>query len=238
MLYYSQSLFMFMKLKTESLRMQSLLKQISKILLIGGVILSFLAILEVIRAYQTMRDFHPWAGIGFLIVILFLMAYLIWQLRLIMTLPAPPVKPEPGPEDIISKDCVNQHKKYYLQIQSRLEANEEVRLIFNEHLLALGESINRLPQNQTSPVQFRSELTIIEEELLAPIIKYLDREAEKIVGDNVGLVTIGTALSPYRSIDLYIVLARNLRMINSIIKLYRTRPTYRETLSVFYDVAL
>ena len=58
-----------------------------------------------------------------------------------------------------------------------------------------------------------------------------------MVSDSVGLVSLGTALSPYRSADVLIVLVRNTHMVNRIIRIYRTRPTPIETIRVFIDIA-
>ena len=50
-------------------------KWFKRIVFIVGVALTFFVILEVIRAYQTLNDLHPWAGYAFLFILL---AGLLW----------------------------------------------------------------------------------------------------------------------------------------------------------------
>jgi uncharacterized membrane protein YcjF (UPF0283 family) len=218
--------------------MKPILKTLERIAVIVGVALIFFAVLESIRAYDTLRGLHPWAGYGFLALAAAALFYLVWQFRalaLYRTALRPPVLPDEGE---LTRSEVKRSLRYLDRVTARFEANP---LLQGERSTSetaeLRAAVNRLQADPPSPESGLAELHRIENEYIAPLLRRLDRTAESIVSDNVGLVTLGTALSPYRSIDLYIVLARNARMINRILKVYRTRPSTQETLRVFYDIA-
>jgi len=217
--------------------MQNLLKTVERIAVAVGIGFTFFAVLEAIQAYQTLAQMHPWAGYGFLAVLALLFFYLIWQLRALATYRtalAPPSLPEGLPA---TRKQAEHALRYLNRVTVRFEENPLLSSSAATQLTALRTQVDILQSQKPQPEWLREELQRVENEAIAPLLKHLDKEAEKVVSDNVGLVTIGTALSPYRSIDLYIVLARNFRMVNRIIHIYRTRPSTRETVRVFYDIA-
>ena len=63
----------------------------------------------------------------------------------------------------------------------------------------------------------------------------LDEKAEKQVRKSTRDVMVGVTLSPYKAADLLIVLYRNLIMTTKIIRIYNTRPRFREQLKTIYD---
>ncbi len=217
--------------------MSEILNVLKRIAIVVGVGLTLFAVLETLRAYETLRDLNPLAGYGFLAFVALLGLYLIWQLRALFsyrTALAPPILPEDTP---VTQRQISEALSYLDRVTGRLEMNPLLLNGTPEGLNELRSEVDHLLASKPKPGTIREDLQRVENEYIAPLLKRLDTEAERIVSDNVGLVTIGTALSPYRSVDLYIVLARNLRMINRILRVYRTRPAVRETLRVFYDVA-
>ena len=217
--------------------MGDITKTLKCIAVIVGVGFTLFAVLETLQAYSTLRDINPWLGYGFVAVVAVLIIYLIWQLRALFsfsTALAPPTLPDSAPA---TQKQASDILRYLDRVTARLELNPLLLEHASGELDGLRGEVNRLLTAKPNPETIRDEVQRIENEQIAPLLKRLDVDAERIVSDNVGLVTIGTALSPYRSVDLYIVLARNLRMINRILHVYRTRPTLRETLRVFYDIA-
>jgi len=55
-------------------------KTISKIVTVVAVIVSFLLAMELIRAYQTLRDLHPWAGYAFVGLLVVGLVWLVGRL--------------------------------------------------------------------------------------------------------------------------------------------------------------
>ena len=217
--------------------MKTFFKQIERIVVVIGVLLTFFAVLEVLRAYQTLHNFHPWAGYAFIFIICNLIGYLIWQIRKIFQFPSILIAPELPKEGEITRDQQQAYIKYLLIVFDRFSRNSIIQQdssIDTTELAETGMNLNNVSLNSQ---EFRAKIEDIETRQIKPILEKLDKTAENIVSDNVGIVTLGTALSPYKSFDIYIVLIRNVRMVNNIIKIYRTRPTLKETFKVFYDIA-
>lgn len=215
--------------------MKDLLRVIERAAVAVGVLLSFFAVIEILRAYTILRDTHAWLGYGFLAVLAVLLGYVAWQVRALFTFRtalSPPALPEDG---TLSAKQARAYRDHLGEIEVRFRANT---LLESETtaLDALQAAVQTLPDPVGDGENLREAVRILENERIAPLLKILDREAEAVVSDNVGIVSLGTALSPYRSVDLYIVMARNARMIRRIVQIYRTRPTTRETVRVFYDV--
>jgi uncharacterized membrane protein YcjF (UPF0283 family) len=215
--------------------MAKLLKILERIAVVAGVGLTFFAVIETLRAYQILYDTHPWLGYGFLAAVAGLLLYVVWQVRAIFAyrqVLAPPELPDEGE---ISARQGKKFKQHLKRVSTRFSNNPQLASK-SRQLERLGAAVEALPEPAGDGANLRDAITAIERDHIAALLKVLDIEAEKVVSDNVGLVSIGTALSPYRSVDMYIVLARNTRMINQILRIYRTAPTPRETLLVFWDI--
>lgn len=217
--------------------MKPILKTIERIAVAAGLLLTVLVVLELVRAYEILYELHPWAGYGFLGLIGLLILYLIWQIRYLFTLRTAPHPPELPAEAPFDPSRARRFVRYMKRVSGRMEQNPELLDEFRPLLWDLRGDVAGLDKLTGDPDRFREAITAIERDRMAPMLAHLDRLAEAVVSDNVGIVSIGTALSPYRSFDLYIVLARNFRMVNRILRIYRTRPTPRETWAVFYDIA-
>jgi len=214
--------------------MKKILNYIYHILIALGIGLSLFAVIEILRAYQTLSELHPVAGYGFLIFLFALLVYLVWQIRGFFQFdpaPRPPMLPETGP---VENDLKKRYNLYLQKVYDRFCRNSYL----NQHMVEDLENLNKSLEvlKQTDSELFRDTLLDIENTNIASLLVPLDNRAEKVVSDNVGIVSIGTALSPYRAVDLYIVVARNFRMVNKILRIYRTRPTLKETMLVFYDI--
>lgn len=218
--------------------MRTVLKTLERILVVVGLGLTFFAVLEAIQAYQALAQLHPWAGYAFLALLAGLLAYLIWQVRALFAYRRVLQPPELLEGTAITAKRRKAALRYISRVTARLTANEILLEKAPAELEMLEAEVASLGRRAGSPgVDLREGLDTIEREHIAPLLTVLDNEAEAVVSDNVGIVSLGTALSPYRSFDLYIVLARNLRMVNRIVRIYRTRPSWRETLAIFYDIA-
>lgn len=193
-----------------------------------GVLLSFLAVIEVIRAYVFLRELSPWLAVTFLIVLLggfgwlaarFLIAF--WRLP---RAPAPPEIADPDfltPEEALACAGYLQHRIRQLRTNPRLLPADVATLnrLYASLRVSTDADTIRLHQQELN-------------RLLAP----LDQEAERIVQLCVRDVMAAVVLSPFRSVDLLIVLYRNGQMILQLARHYQTRPAPAEQLRIFRDV--
>ena len=212
-----------------------MLKILERIAVVVGVALTFFVVIETLRAYQILRDTHEFLGYGFLVLVAGLLLYVVWQIRAIFAYRQVLTPPELPDEGEITVKQAKRFKQHLQRVSKRFSNNPN--LVSNSRQLErLQASVEALPEPVGDGTNVSDAILAIERDHVAPLLKVLDKAAEDVVSDNVGLVSIGTALSPYRSVDMYIVLARNTRMINRILHIYRTAPTPRETLLVFYDI--
>lgn len=216
--------------------MRKILKTIERIAVLAGLGLTFFAVMELIQAYESLSRLHPYVGYAFLVLCGMLIGGLVWQTRALFRYPSAPHSPDLPETGSISHSDAKKFIKYLELICKRMAKNEILISQSKGQLNELENRIGKLGLQIHDGEAFRQEIQIIERENFEPLIKVLDKKAESIVSDNVGLVTLGTALSPYRSLDLYIVLARNTKMVTQIIRVYRTSPTMRESVGIFYDI--
>jgi len=72
--------------------------------------------------------------------------------------------------------------------------------------------------------------------VIIPAIKPLDVEAERRVRNCVRDTMLGVTVSPWRSMDLLVVLYRNGQMVLEISQLYNGRPRWRDQFRILNDV--
>jgi uncharacterized membrane protein YcjF (UPF0283 family) len=196
--------------------------------LVIGTLLSVVAVVEVMRVYVILHAFSPWLGLGFVLVVITGLAWLVG--RFVVALwslpraPAPPEIVDPtrlSPTEALASAGFLQHRIAQLQQNPALEASQR------ESLEAV---LTRLRQSVDREVVSQSQVEI--NRLLAP----LDEAAERIVQECVRDVMIAVVLSPFRSADLLVVLYRNGQMILRLAQLYQTRPAPVEQLRIVRDV--
>lgn len=200
-----------------------------------GVLLTFFAVLELLRAYQTLHNFHPIAGYAFAAVVMGLLTWLIIYVWANMAVFPKALKPPKI--DNVQRATERQLKKYTQYLKRFLQ-----RLISNQNLSDDNRSqiTNALSQLESQSATDRSGIlkliTDIEENHIKPVLKTLDAAAAKQVRDSMRDIMVGVTLSPYKSADLLIVLYRNLVMVVRIVKVYRVRPALSEQLRIFSDI--
>jgi uncharacterized membrane protein YcjF (UPF0283 family) len=197
-----------------------------------GILLSFLAVVEILRVYIILRDFNSWVGLGFIALlvccILWLLIKFIIAFKRLPSAPSPPKILEtdtPTQEELLACGHFLIHRMHQVLNNPKL-ADSEREFVD----LALSRLSDKLTNSLT-------EETILEaQEALMKIFKPIDESAERIVHECVRDVMLGVALSPYRSADLLIVIYRNGRMILQLAQLYYTRPAPAEQIRIFKDV--
>lgn len=214
------------------------LKTIKTVLIAVGVLLSFFAFIEFIRAYQVLRDVHPWCGHAFLVL---LAAAIVWLfLRLAGTLLTQPpvlVPPRLGDPDKASARRLKRYAKYLTRYTDRLKTN--VALSAEDRQLASGakRELSRAIDVSGSREELIVAIEQTENECIKPLLDKIDEAAMKHVRTSMRDVMIAVTLSPYKALDLFVVIYRNITMMIRIIHTYQARPRLREQLRIYLDIA-
>lgn len=209
-------------------------KTIKILFLIISIFILLFFVAEVIRTYQTFYNLHP--VIGFLFAA-FLFCSLAWLFGycILTLLSRPPVLIPPKFEntsDLTTRE-VHAYIKYLIKYINRLSNNEN--LSYEDR--NIPDCIIVDLKNKLSSGDIGEKLLVIEkaEEQVKSLLSKLDKKAEQQVRNSTRDVMIGVTISPYRAADLLIVLYRNLIMTTKIIRVYNTRPRFREQLKIMYD---
>ena len=215
--------------------LKTIWKLIRTAVIVIGVLLTFFAVLEVLRAYQILREMHPVAGYAFLAIIAGVLGWLVVYVWGNMAVFPKALKP-PRIDDV--QAATDRQLKKYIQYLKRFLQ----RLIANPNLSDDDRSqiTHALSQLESQSAADRSAvlnlITAIEENHIKPVLKTLDAAAAKQVRDSMRDIMVGVTLSPYKSADLLIVLYRNLVMVVRIVRVYRVRPALSEQLGIFSDI--
>ena len=210
-------------------------KLIRTAVVVIGVLLSFFAVLELIRAYQTLHNFHPIAGYGFAAVVVGLLAWLVvyvWGNLAVFPKPLNPPKVDTcqTATDRQLKKYVRYLKRFLLRLASNTNLTDDDRTQITTALAELEEQTGSGRQAMLTLIES------VETNHIKPALETLDVQASKQVRDSMRDIMVGVTLSPYKSADLLIVLYRNLVMVVRIVKVYRVRPALSEQLRIFSDI--
>ncbi|MHC4526179.1 MAG: DUF697 domain-containing protein, partial [Planctomycetota bacterium] len=215
--------------------LKTIWKLIRTAVIVIGVLLTFFAVLEILRAFQILHEMHPVAGYVFLAVVLGLLLWCIIYFWANMAVFPKALRP-PRIDDV--QAATDRQLKKYIQYLKRFLQ----RLIANPNLTDDDRSqiTNALSQLESQSVADRTSMLnliiSIEDNHIKPVLKTLDAAAAKQVRASMRDIMVGVTLSPYKSADLLIVLYRNLVMVVRIVKVYRVRPALSEQLRIFSDI--
>jgi uncharacterized membrane protein YcjF (UPF0283 family) len=208
-----------------------------RIVVIAGAVLALFVFVEVARAYETLYALHPWIGNAFGAAVLLLLAWLLADLVGMLWREPPVLLPPPRLDaETASRSEIMRHVRYARALARRLPLNPLLNADHRDALRRAGEELEALAALRAGNDALLKGLRHAADEALAPAFRALDREAEKTVRRHVSQVMAGVTLSPWRSADLYIVLQRNLAMIGAVIRVYSSRPRWREQWSILQDV--
>lgn len=202
-----------------------------------GVLLSFFAFIEVVRAYQTLRGVHPWAGYAFLAVITAAVGWLVWYLW--VNLAAVPKTLRPPTIEDPAQASERQLKKYLLYLQrflERLTVNPSVSDEKQGFIQIALDQIERTLADEPTAETMRAAIEVVESRAIIPALTDIDALAARQVRDSMRDIMIGVTLSPYKSADLFIVIYRNLVMTIRIIRVYNARPVVSEQCRILLDI--
>jgi len=206
-------------------------------LIVIGVALGFFAVMEVIRAYETLRGLHPLAGALFLLVVLAGLIGLIVFYMVSVERHPPVLLPPPRPEDPAKAPrACRMYAVYLIRVMQRLAGSPALT---HEQQTRLMEQAGVLNVRLARPPDTGALMTAVDEAervALQPAMTTLNALAEREVRTCVRDVMIAVSFSPWRSIDLLVVLYRNLGMVTRIIHVYDSRPRAREQLAILRDI--
>ena len=212
-------------------------KIIRTAILVVGVLFSFFAFVEVCHVYSILHDVYAPLGYAFFLLIttafIWFLVYAFLAIR-----KRPRVLTPPDIEDFDSAsqaDCVR-YCKYLDDYLKRLFANPELASedikTYRSHFDQLEGIIH---SDQKLPV-ILEQIRKAEKDSIEPLLSKLDEKAEKEVRNCVRDIMLGVTLSPYRAIDLLIVIYRNAAMVFRIMGIYNSRPLLTEQIMIFRDV--
>lgn len=209
-------------------------KLIRTAVIVIGVLLSFFAVLEVLRAYQTLYNFHPVAAYLFAAVIIGLLVWLVVYVWGNLAVFPRPLNPPKIPDCAAATDRkLKKYLRYLKRFLLRLQSNPNL----SEDRAQIAEALEKL---ETRSGFDRQECLLliesVENNTIKPALKKLDLQASKQVRDSMRDIMVGVTLSPYKSADLLIVLYRDLVMVVRIVRVYRVRPALSEQLRIFSDI--
>jgi len=212
-------------------------KMIKTVVLISGVLLSFFIFVEILHVYVILKDTYAPLGYGFLVVLsaflVYLILYVIFTIRKQPRVIIPPVITDFDQASI--KECED-YARYLINYSKRLIKNPS--LTFREEE-SFPSSIDEFEADLKRGRE-QDELIILirkyEKELIEPLLSRLGEVAEREVRNGVRDIMMGVTLSPYRAIDLLIVIYRNISMVLRIMTVYHSRPRMTEQLLILRDV--
>ena len=207
-----------------------------KTALIAGALLSFLGFIEILHAFSVLKGIHPALAYAFLFLLTGLAVYFFRGIfRQVYARPRvlkpPPIENVHSPTD---EECRN-FLLYLAQVARRLANNPNLP---PEDSILIGKKTKKLGDEFVSGLRIQellAEISWLENDLNSLLDK-LDAKAKAEVAKSVRDTMLGVTLSPYRAIDLIVVLYRNLAMSSRIIGIYNNRPLLVEQVLIIRDV--
>ena len=201
-----------------------------------GVAFTFFAIIEILHAYEILTRIHPIVGYAFLLLLVCSVGYFIVYLALaIYSRPVVLVPPPFTDEGTASLHQTRLYCKYLYDYMNRLSENENLTSddVQNCNLgqIQLDQALTVTKSNE----DLINALEKTESEIILKVLESLDAKAEKEIRNSVRDIMLAVTLSPYRAADLLIVLYKNATMVMRIVKIYNSRPLFREQILIFRD---
>ena len=215
-----------------------------KFLSIGFVAVAAVVLaLEVADIYALLAAIQPWLGVGFLLLLAAGLATLLGPplVRYVRTpvVSQPPAMPAEG--ERLTVDHVAARIDHVARYLRRLELNPRLAES-TQAVIDAREACAKLKQRATRRAdgdadQMLAEFAAFERERVEPLLETLDQEVERVIRQQALAVGATTAVSPYGTVDAFIVLWRNANLVSRIANLYYGRPGVRHTWTILRDVS-
>ena len=211
-------------------------KTLKRIVIIGGILLSFFALIEILHGYLVLRQLHPILGYAFVLLVVgaisLFVYYIFWKL---LSFRAAPMFPQVDSLSEANAKQLRDYCHYTAQYLTVLSENQLLPYELREKALKLSSHLKGATKGKDDDYLRRILKTAIEEAIkpgLARLKEHGEREVRKCVGD----VMLAVTFSPYRSADLFIVLYRNCAMVVRLINIFNLRPRWNELIRIFWDI--
>ncbi len=212
-------------------------KIIRSAILVIGVLFSFFAFVEIIHIYNILRDAYSPLGYVFLIIIaitvIWFLIYIFLNIR-----KRPRVLTPPNLEDLssVSQNECKKYCKYLILFLQRLIQNPHLSIDDIETARQKVTHMEKLLESHPDQSFLLKEIDKTEKEFVEPLLSKLDEKAKAEIRKSVRDIMLGVTLSPFRSIDLFVIIYRNASMVNKVMAVYNSRPLLGEQLFIFRDV--
>jgi len=135
-----------------------------------------------------------------------------------------------------SSEELQVYSKYLISYLRRLIKNPN--LAPNDVTLATQTiyDLEQLLESSGRPSGLLEEIDKVEKKGIEPILSKLDEMADAEVRKCVQDMMLGVTLSPFRAVDLIIVIYRNAAMVNRTMGIYYSRPILAEQIAIFRDL--
>lgn len=208
---------------------------IRTIILAIGVLLAFFVFAEILHVYVVLKNTYAPLGYAFLVVVVGICAWIsIYSFRMIKKIPK--VLTPPDIHDPPSETQARSYCKYLIGYVKRLADNPNLS---PDDIVKAKTDVQMLEKRSQSGQQLSDLLSEIEKvgkESIEPLLSKLKQKAEREVRNSVRDIMMGVTLSPYRAVDLLIVVYRNGAMVLRIMRIYNSRPLLKEQILVLRDV--
>jgi len=219
----------------------SVVHAVLRVLKIGtisvGVFLAFVSLVEFVQAYQILSGVHPMIGWVFLVVVLAGVGAAVGFFAFRMTR-RPPVLVPPPKQDLHSASLrqLRRYTRYLADVLNRLSQHPLIPLDERAGLKQQAEQLLDRARDCRDAADLVPHIDRCIDSTIAPAVRPLDEAAEESVRASVRDTMLAVAVSPWRSVDLLIVLYRNGQMVLDVSRIYNGSPRLREQLRVLGDV--
>lgn len=206
-------------------------------ILFVGILLSFMAFVEVLHAYVILRDTYSPLGYAFLLLTTTgFICFLIYIFLNIKRIPRALRPPDIENLTNASSGKLHVYSEYLISYLRRLIKNPN--LAPNEVNLASQamRQLEQVLQSSGNSSRLLEEIDKVEKMGIEPILSKLDEMADAEVRRCVQDIMLGVTLSPFRSTDLIIVIYRNAAMVKRAMAIYYSRPILAEQIAIFRDL--
>jgi len=202
-----------------------------------GALFSFFALIEVVRAYQTLYGVHPAVGYVFVAVVVVLVVWLTGRFILAIVNRPPVLSVPPVPDAEAGRPRQwRRYGRYVCRYARRLAANPSLTAEQRAMAQATSSELVAVVRSTRNVAELREAITHAEQGTIIPLLETIDTQAAAHVRECMRDVMIAVAVSPYKALDLFIVVYRNLAMVRRVVVSYNARPRLREQLQIGWDI--
>ncbi len=211
------------------------LRWAGRLLLFGGALM---VLAQIASVYRLFRDVHPVAGwvaaLTFAAALAWFVGRPVWSL---VRVPRAVRPPRLAPAGTRTAEDWKRQRDYIGRYLRALRSNPELDDRVERIDLALDELHRLRPASAAGGTNSGDDLTAFEREHVLPLLTELDARVDALIQREALAVGTMTAVSPNGSLDVFLVLWRNVNMVATIARLYYGRPGLRGTALVAQDVA-